>query len=174
MKVYSQEDSECLLATIASVADVPYATVRNKAREILAVPGFESWAQMSQFAGMLAKHGGTTLWWKMVEEAVLAFKLPMGLFVPPILHSALAPAHRNPVVTMSDIPAVGRGTLMLAYEFGPKHIAAFENGLVYDSANPRTALTGRGCTLAVELEDWNGQGRLCYVEGITALKSSLV
>lgn len=122
MKVELQGPNECMLATIAALADVPLATVRARA---LRLTGGASWYVVASYYPRL--YWAAARW--LAEE--------YGVVAAVALKPLVAGAH--PPRRWRRLPA-GRGSII--FRFGKRyHICPFADGLIYDPMTPETPQT---------------------------------
>ena len=117
MKFVKQGVQECVLATLAMLADVDIETARDAAADVAGVPrerfvwfpffdNFPEDLPRRQYARDVAKK--------------------LQLLISPITYSGLTPSSGPPY----DLS--GRGQVNAEFKYGGGHSAAYEDGLVYD------------------------------------------
>lgn len=120
MKVEHQGHNECMLATLAALAEVPLSEVRELA---CTVAEKKTWAE---FCAAVISQGDVAVYWQVVNYLIRYYNLPLNLVN---LES------NNIYMGEGDfdrVPATGRGTILVALGGGSYHIMPWENGKVYD------------------------------------------
>mgnify|MGYP001606345022 CR=1 FL=1 len=120
MRVEKQGEFECMLATIAALADTSLSDVRTRACQLA---GIDQWRQIE----------GTARYWSAVDKLISEYKVlgvPTGQEYP----RRYSPPSSD---TNWKLPAVGKGSVAFQYTNTPTtHICPFEDGLVYDPSYP--------------------------------------
>ena len=118
MKVEPQGPNECMLATIAALANVPLAEVRERALK---------YAKATCWADVVY----TKQYWKTVHALRRAYKAP----VP--TRATFYRWHNSATVCGADVSLSGRGSVVVkADAYTRYHIMPFEDGHVYDTSTP--------------------------------------
>ena len=118
--VAPQQDSECMLVTIAALADVPLSVIRQQACEFAKVP---NWSAVPN----------TPMYWPTIKKLCVDFNLT-GIPTKKEWYKKVLPRRRP-----RQIPS-GKGSIGFRYR-GGAHISPFEDGFLYETVYPNQAYT---------------------------------
>jgi hypothetical protein len=161
MRVESQGNSECMLATIAALADRSLAEVREYACDLA---GVRKW---SRVCNTIARtRAGKPTFWSVVPKVAQHFGGDGLLALVDMRWESMSASAGGVTTSKLALPAIGRGTVRVVYRERAGrsgHIMPWADGLIYDPASIDPSV---GVTLEKYLE-FHPYYRVDYLRSLT-------